>query len=86
MAYYIYLLENRKDGSWYIGYTSNLNKRIREHNHNQGGKTTKNRGSWKLIYSEIYINKLDAVGRELFLKSGSGRKYLKKQLKHYLTK
>jgi len=39
----------------------------------------------KLIYFEAYFNKKDALSREKFLKGGSGHKYLKKQLKHYLT-
>ena len=37
-----------------------------------------------LIYFEGYLVKEDALGREKFLKSGSGYKYLHKQLKHYL--
>jgi len=41
-------------------------------------------GEWKLIYAEAYLHKDDAMGREKFLKSGSGRKFLKKQLKNYL--
>jgi predicted GIY-YIG superfamily endonuclease len=39
---------------------------------------------WHLVYYESYLNKADALGREKFLKGGSGRTYLKKQLKHYL--
>jgi len=46
---------------------------------------TKFKKNWKLIYFEAYLNKKDALGREKFLKEGSGRKYMKKQLKHYLN-
>jgi len=49
----------------------------------KGGKTTKT-DKWKLIYYEAYLNKNDALGRERFLKSGSGRRFLKNQLRHYL--
>jgi len=97
LMYYIYLLENEDDKSWYIGFTTNIKERVDAHNQNKGGRTTKkklrnnfSRGTatksepWKLIYHEMYLDKMDAIGREKFLKSGSGRRYLKKQLVHYL--
>jgi len=92
--YWIYVLECTDDKSWYIGYTSNLKRRLIEHNSGQGGKTTsrkinaKQRGEalrWKLIYCEGYLDINDAKGREMFLKSGTGRRYIKKQLKNYLS-
>ncbi len=82
--YYVYLIESAIDKSWYIGSTSNLRERINQHNEGGGGRTTRLKLPWKFIYGEIYLNKADALGREKFLKSGSGRKYLKKQLKNYL--
>lgn len=39
-----------------------------------------------MIYYEAYLNREDATGREKFLKSGSGRRFLKKQLKQYINK
>lgn len=83
--YYVYLLENEDKKSWYIGYTANLKKRVAEHNSGKGGQTTRRVKNWKLIYYEAYLNKNDAIGREKFLKSGSGWKFLKKQLAHYLS-
>lgn len=83
--YYTYLLENQNDKSWYIGFTENIKQRIQDHNSGKGGRTTKLKSNWKFIYCEIYLNKDDAVGRERFLKSGSGHKYLKKQLRNYLN-
>ena len=65
-------------------YTSNLKRRLSEHLLGRGGRTTRLGGEWKLIYAEAYLHKDDAMGREKFLKSGSGRKFLKKQLKNYL--
>lgn len=81
----VYVLENKTDKSWYIGQTNNLKRRLFEHNSGVGACTTslKEKGSWKLIYAEAYLNKQDAIGRERFLKGGSGRKYLQKQLMHY---
>ncbi len=83
--HYAYILRN-KDESLYIGYSSNLKQRISDHFNGKGCKTTKSKEDWKLIYYEAYLTKEDAVGREKFLKGGSGRKYINKQLKHYLHK
>ena len=83
--YWIYVLESKNDKNWYIGYTSNLKKRLVEHQSGYGSQTTKKKSDWKLIYCEGYLNKKDAEGRERFLKSGSGRKYINKQLKNYLA-
>lgn len=83
--YFVYLLENQNDKSWYTGFTSNLRERIQMHRSGKGGQTTSRKKNWKLIYYESYVNENDAIGRETFLKSGSGRKYLKKQLNHYFS-
>ena len=83
----VYVLENQKDRSWYIGQTDNLKRRLAQHNSGNGGRTTRIKsGTWKLIYAEAYVDKQDALGREEFLKGGSGRRYLQKQMKHYLDK
>jgi len=83
MYYVVYFLESTKyPQRHYIGYTTNLKNRIQYHN--KGLVTsTKNFKPWKIIYAEMYLNKKDAMGREKFLKSGSGWKFLKKQLTHY---
>jgi putative endonuclease len=81
---YVYLLECMLDKSWYIGFTEDLRQRVCDHNSGKGCRTTKIKKSWRLIYYEAYRNKSDALGREKFLKGGSGRKYLKKQLKYFL--
>ena len=47
---------------------------------------TKHRGPWKLIYYEAYVERADAEGRERYLKSGRGRLFLRRQLRHYLKK
>lgn len=86
MMHIVYVLENEQDGSWYIGQTDDLKRRLTQHNSGQGGQTTRSKqGYWKLIYAEAYYNKQDALRREKFLKGGSGRTYLKKQLAHYLS-
>ncbi len=44
---------------------------------------TSHRGPWKLNYYEAYLNREDAEGREWYLKRGSGRRFLRAQLRHH---
>ena len=83
--FWIYVLENQNDQSWYIGYTSDLKRRLKEHLSGYGSQTTSMKKGWKLVYCEGYLNMQDAKGRERFLKSGSGRRFLKNQIKNYLV-
>lgn len=78
--YYIYILFSLKDRGWYIGYTTDLKKRLALHS---SGKVTatKNRLPVLLIHYEYFINRIDAKAREEFLKSGYGRKQLSEILK-----
>jgi len=83
-AFTVYVLASQKDLSWYIGFTSDLEKRIKEHNR---GKTitTRKKMPWKVIYYEVSFNRLDAIAREKYLKSGMGRRYLKNRLSNQLN-
>jgi len=83
--FYVYLLECKDDKSWYVGYTDDLRARVKRHNDGTGARTTSLKQNWRIIYYEAYLLKSDALGREKFLKSGSGRIFLKKQLKNYLA-
>jgi len=73
--YYVYVLWSDKLRKRYIGFTDNIERRLKEHN---AGKTpfTKSGIPWTFIYSEKYPDKYSTRTRELFLKSGQGRKYL----------
>jgi putative endonuclease len=82
--HHVYVIENENQG-WYIGYSTNVRRRLAEHNAHKNKSTAKAK-EWKLIYCESYIEKMDALGREKFLKSGSGWKFLKKQMRYYLEK
>ena len=83
--FYVYVLESLKDGKRYIGYTSDLRRRIEEH---QKGKSysTRPRLPMKLIYFEACTNKEDAERREGYLKTTGGRKFLVKRLRSYYKK
>ena len=83
--FYVYLLDSITANGFYIGYSTDLRRRLIEHK--QGASfATKHRGPWNLIYYEAYIDQRDAQGRERYLKSGAGRRFLCQQLRHYLEK
>jgi putative endonuclease len=81
--FYTYVLKSKKDGKMYTGYTSDLRKRFKEHNSNRS-VYTKDKGPFEIIYYESCIEQQDAKARELYLKSGKGKKYLKSRLKRFL--
>ena len=81
--YYVYILQSQRDNNWYIGFTSDVSKRLKMHN-SGWNVSTRHRKPLKLIYFEAYLNEQDAKGREKFLKSGSGHRFLKKQIKNYI--
>lgn len=83
MFYYVYILKSTKDKSLYIGYTSDLKKRLDEHNLGKN-LATKPFIPYKLIFYEAFLNRVDAKNREEYLKSGYGRITINKLLKKYL--
>ncbi len=74
--YYVYVMRSLKDGRLYKGFTSNLKRRIKEHNSGQT-KSTKGFVPWELIYFEKVNSREEARNREKYLKSGQGRDFLK---------
>lgn len=77
--YYTYILKSEKDNKNYIGFTNNIEKRLNQHS--QGiVKSTKNRRPLKLIHTEKFSDKKDAIKREKYYKTGAGREELKRIL------
>ena len=83
--HYVYILRSVKDGGFYIGYSANLRRRLAQHVKGDALATSQ-RGPWRLVYYEAYLEQADALGREKYLKSGGGRKLFKNQLRNYLAK
>jgi len=83
--FYVYILQSESDSGLYIGYSTNLRERLKQHREGKSFATSY-RGPWRLIYYEAYREEADAVGREQYLKSGGGRRFLKTQLRHYFAK
>jgi putative endonuclease len=76
MEYFVYILESEIDGRLYKGQTSDIENRLTEHN---SGKTKSTKGykPWKLVYFERYETRDEALLREKYFKTGSGREFLK---------
>ena len=76
---YVYILRSLKDNKLYIGSTRNLKKRINAHNYGKV-RSTKSREPFKLIYCEKLEDYTKARKREKYLKTGSGRKWIKENI------
>jgi|GEM_PF-3554543 len=71
-----------KDCGLYIGFSADLKRRMSEHEAALS-RSTAHRLPVVLAYYEAYRCRPDAEGRERFLKSGSGRTFLKKQMRYF---
>ena len=69
MVYYVYFIKTL-DGypvKTYVGYTNNLNKRLKKHNSNLGAKSTKGY-KWEFVYKKKFYSKSKALSFEYKLK------------------
>ncbi|MBI5475705.1 MAG: GIY-YIG nuclease family protein [Ignavibacteriales bacterium] len=82
--FYIYVLRSLKDNQNYVGYTTNIQRRIKEHNNGLVISTRKRR-PLTLVYWEGCLNRQDATTREKYLKTAWGKRYIKNRIKNYLT-
>tara|TARA_A100001011_G_scaffold340208_1_gene372177 strand:- start:296 stop:559 length:264 start_codon:yes stop_codon:yes gene_type:complete len=85
MRYYVYLLVsiNKEKVTSYVGYTSDLKKRLEQHNNSKGAKFTKGK-LWFLAYKKLYNSKSLAMKNEYLLKKN--RKLRDKIKINYLKK
>ncbi len=78
MHYYVYVIKSGRTGCLYKGMTEDLIGRIATHNSGRV-RSTKSGVPWVLVYHEVFDSRGEARKREIFLKSGYGRAFLKKQ-------
>jgi putative endonuclease len=64
---YVYLLRSLSKGIFYLGWTTNLKRRLDQHNNGESSYT-KSRGPWQLMTYETYANSQQAKARERQLK------------------
>ncbi|MFY9462519.1 MAG: GIY-YIG nuclease family protein [Candidatus Sungiibacteriota bacterium] len=76
---YVYILQSLKDKSFYVGFTEDLKRRLVVHN-SGGDEYTSRRKPFRLVWYCAFHSKKQALEFEKYLKSGSGRAFLKKHL------
>lgn len=74
--FYVYILLSQKDGKTYTGFSDNVDRRLNQHNSGMV-PATKHRRPLELLFTEDFETKLEAKKRELYWKSGAGRRKLK---------
>ena len=83
--HYVYILYSKKLKKFYIGSTSDLKRRIKEHNDGKAVFTSSGI-PWIIAYYEAFSEKQDASREEKFLKTGKGRERRKILLESFLEK
>ena len=84
MPYHVYILQSELDGTYYVGSTHDLEMRVVRHN--QGGsRYTKARQPWKLVHSEQFESKSEALIRERHIKKRKSREYIEKFVRRAAT-
>jgi putative endonuclease len=69
MQFFVYVLGSKRkaDRRTYVGWTTDLNRRVAQHNAGRGAKSTRGR-IWILLYSESCATKREAMSREWYIK------------------
>ncbi len=75
--YSVYIIQNDVTKKYYIGFTSNIEDRLKHHN-SGATRSTKGRGKWEIIYKEYFKEKRDAWLREKQIKKYKGGNAFKK--------
>ena len=78
MKYFVYVLKSEQHYRFYVGMTENIDRRFKEHN---SGKTKSTKGyrPWIFFFSEEFDTRIEARQREKYLKSGTGKEFIKKK-------
>ncbi|MDG5789966.1 GIY-YIG nuclease family protein [Evansella sp. AB-P1] len=65
--HYVYVLQCQ-DTTYYTGYTTDIEKRMKAHKEGKGAKYTRGRGPFSIVHEETYSTKREALQREYFIK------------------
>ena len=75
MPFYVYILFSQDINQYYIGHSEDENDRLYRHN-NSGSKSTKKTNDRRIVYTELFNSKPEAVKREMEIKKKKSRKYI----------
>ena len=79
----VYVLWSKGSKKFYIGYTADLNRRLKEHFSGRG-HTTARMTAFCLVFLEGFLSELDARRREKYFKTTKGKKTLRLMLRESL--
>jgi putative endonuclease len=74
MSYFVYIIQSELDGTYYIGASQDPYGRLEKHNRPHKGFTGRKQ-PWKLVYTEQFETKTEALKRENFLKKQKSREF-----------
>ena len=75
MPYYVYIIQTLIDGTYYVGFTQNVDERVTRHNQRRS-KYTRGRGPWELVGTEEFADRSSAMKREKEIKSRKKKEYI----------
>ena len=75
VMYVLYILYSLKIDQYYVGYTNDPDRRLKEHNRKKG-KFTDRGIPWEMVYSEKYMSKPEVMKREKYIKSQKSRLFI----------
>ncbi|MBP6856293.1 MAG: GIY-YIG nuclease family protein [Candidatus Pacebacteria bacterium] len=77
--YYSYIIQSKKDNTFYYGHTDDLKKRLSEHNSGYS-KYTSSKLPYVIVWYGAFVEKQKAIDFEKYLKSSSGHAFSRKRL------
>ncbi|OGS46216.1 MAG: hypothetical protein A2539_02945 [Elusimicrobia bacterium RIFOXYD2_FULL_34_15] len=75
--FFVYILQSESDGTYYVGYSGNPEKRLLIHNSSVDSWSSRKK-PWRIIYKEEFTNRSDAIIREKEIKRQKSRKFIEK--------
>jgi putative endonuclease len=77
--YFVYILQSKFTGYYYIGVTNNIIRRFKQHQSGHS-RSTRKRGPWWMPYYEIYDTRKEALMREREIKNKKSAQYIKRMI------
>jgi len=77
--HYVYIIQSKKDGSYYNGSTDDLKNRFKQHNQHSS-RYTSTKAPYNLVWYGAFLDKKKALAFEKYLKSSSGFAFRNKHL------
>jgi len=79
--FFVYIIQSKKDNSFYIGQTDDLDARMSKHNEGWS-KYTASKMPWALVYFETFVSRKDALLRERQIKAKKSKQFIVHLIQH----